>query len=64
MMKQHLETECDASIGVFDEGIRSILGSSNSTPRSDYAHIREKPTNTYFVSMGIYILRREAVGHT
>ena len=26
MMKQHLETECDASIGVFERRIRSILG--------------------------------------
>ncbi len=61
MMKQHLETECDASIGVFERENKIDFGLIEFDSEKRLCAYREKPTNTYFVSMGIYILRREAV---
>lgn len=61
MMKQHVETECDASIGVFERENKIDFGLIEFDSEKRLCAYREKPTNTYFVSMGIYILQREAV---
>ncbi len=61
MARQHLETRCDASIGVFERENKIDFGLVEFDSENRLSAYREKPTNMYYVSMGIYILRREAI---
>jgi NDP-sugar pyrophosphorylase family protein len=61
MAREHLRTGCDASIGVFERENKIDFGLIEFDSEMRLSAYREKPTNMYFVSMGIYMLRREAV---
>ena len=61
MARQHLETGCDASIGVFERENKIDFGLIEFDAEKRLCAYREKPTNMYYVSMGIYMLQREAV---
>ena len=61
MARQHIETGCDASIGVFERENKIDFGLIEFDAENRLSAYREKPSSMYFVSMGIYILRREAV---
>jgi NDP-sugar pyrophosphorylase family protein len=61
MARQHLDTRCDASIGVFERENKIDFGLIEFDAEKRLSAYREKPTSMYFVSMGIYMLQREAV---
>jgi NDP-mannose synthase len=61
MARQHLETGCDASIGVFERENKIDFGLIEFDSENRLCAYREKPTSMYYVSMGIYILQREAI---
>jgi NDP-sugar pyrophosphorylase family protein len=61
MVRQHSETRCDASIGIFERENKIDFGLVEFDAENRLSAYREKPTNMYYVSMGIYILQREAV---
>ncbi len=61
MARQHVETRCDASIGVFQRENKIDFGLIEFDAEKRLCAYREKPTSLYYVSMGIYILQREAV---
>jgi len=61
MARQHVETGCDASIGVFERENKIDFGLIEFDAERRLSAYREKPSSLYFVSMGIYMLRREAV---
>jgi NDP-sugar pyrophosphorylase family protein len=61
MARQHLDTQSDASIGVFERENKIDFGLIEFDAEKRLCAYREKPTTMYFVSMGIYILEREAV---
>ena len=61
MARQHLATGCDASIGVFQRVNKIDFGLIEFDAERRLCAFREKPTSLYFVSMGLYVLRREAV---
>ncbi len=61
MARQHLDIGCDASIGVHERENKIDFGLIEFDADRRLSAYREKPSNTYFVSMGIYILQREAV---
>jgi NDP-sugar pyrophosphorylase family protein len=61
MANQHLEGHCDASIGVFERENKIDFGLIEFDSENRLSAYREKPTSLYYVSMGIYILQREAV---
>ena len=61
MARQHLDTRSDASIGVFERENKIDFGLIEFDADKRLLAYREKPTSMYFVSMGIYMLRREAV---
>jgi NDP-mannose synthase len=61
MARQHLETRCDASIGVFERENKIDFGLIEFDAENRLCAYREKPTSMYYVSMGIYILQRESV---
>ena len=56
-----LETGCDASIGVFERENKIDFGLIEFDAEKRLCAYREKPTSMYYVSMGIYILQREAI---
>jgi len=61
MARQHFETDADASIGVFQRENTIDFGLIEFDAENRLSAYREKPKTLYFVSMGIYILEREAV---
>jgi NDP-sugar pyrophosphorylase family protein len=61
MARQHLDGHCDASIGVFERENKIDFGLIEFDSENRLCAYREKPTSLYYVSMGIYILQREAV---
>jgi NDP-mannose synthase len=61
MCRQHRETRCDASIGVFERENKIDFGLIEFDAENRLSTYREKPTTMYYVSMGIYVLQREAV---
>jgi NDP-sugar pyrophosphorylase family protein len=61
MARQHIETGCDASIGVFERENKIDFGLIEFDSEKRLRAYREKPSSMYYVSMGIYILQREAV---
>lgn len=61
MARQHCATGADASIGVFQRENKIDFGLIEFDADMRLSAYREKPTSLYYVSMGVYILRREAV---
>ncbi len=61
MARQHCATEADASIGVFQRENKIDFGLIEFDAEMRLSAYREKPTSLYYVSMGLYVLRREAV---
>jgi NDP-mannose synthase len=61
MARQHSETHSDASIGIFERENKIDFGLIEFDSENRLCAYREKPTNMYYVSMGIYILQRDAV---
>jgi NDP-sugar pyrophosphorylase family protein len=60
MGHQHFETGAAASIGVFQRENKIDFGLIEFDSENRLCAYREKPTTMYYVSMGIYILQREA----
>ena len=61
MARQHLETGADASVGVSQRENKIDFGLIEFDSEKRLSAYREKPKRLYFVSMGLYALRREAV---
>lgn len=61
MAQRHLETRCDASIGVSERENKIDFGLIEFDSEKRLRAYHEKPKSVYYVSMGIYILQREAV---
>lgn len=61
MARQHIETGSDASIGVSLRENKIDFGLIEFDAQKRLSAYREKPTSLYYVSMGIYVLRREAI---
>lgn len=63
MARRHCATEADASIGVFQRENKIDFGLVEFDAEMRLSAYREKPTTLYYVSMGVYVIRREAVRH-
>lgn len=61
MARQHCATGADASIGVFQRENKIDFGLIEFDAEMRLSAYREKPTSLYYVSMGVYVLEREAV---
>ena len=61
MARTHIAEGADASIGVFERENKIDFGLIEFDDRQRLSAYREKPTSKYYVSMGVYILQREAV---
>jgi NDP-sugar pyrophosphorylase family protein len=61
MAQRHQETGCDASIGIYERENRIDFGLIEFDDENRLRAYHEKPTSMYYVSMGIYILQREAI---
>jgi NDP-mannose synthase len=61
MAQHHFETDADASIGVYQRENKIDFGLIEFDAERRLSAYREKPKTLYYVSMGIYILQREAV---
>lgn len=61
MAQQHIATKADASIGIYEREHKIDFGLIEVDSDGMMAAYREKPSRKYFVSMGLYILGREAV---
>jgi NDP-sugar pyrophosphorylase family protein len=61
MARHHFDTEADASIGVYQRENKIDFGLIEFDAERRLSAYREKPKSLYYVSMGLYILRREAV---
>ena len=61
MVRQHFELGADASIGVSQRENMIDFGLIEFDAESRLSAYREKPKSLYYVSMGMYILRREAI---
>jgi NDP-sugar pyrophosphorylase family protein len=61
MAARHIATKADASIGVYRREHKIEFGLIEFDAESRLSAYREKPTSTYHVSMGVYVLQREAV---
>jgi NDP-mannose synthase len=61
MAVSHIAERADASIGVFERENKIDFGLIEFDTQNRLSAYREKPTSKYYVSMGVYILQREAV---
>lgn len=61
MARTHLAERADASIGVYERENKIDFGLIEFDDRQRLSAYREKPTSKYYVSMGVYVLQREAV---
>lgn len=61
MARQHFEIGADASIGVFQRENTIDFGLIEFDAENRLSAYHEKPKTLYYVSMGVYILRREEV---
>lgn len=61
MAFSHVSERADASIGIFERENKIDFGLIEFDDRNRLSVYREKPTSKYYVSMGVYILGREAV---
>jgi NDP-mannose synthase len=63
MAADHVANKADASIGIFRRQQKIEFGLIEFDAENRLKAYHEKPTNTYNVSMGIYLLGREAIRH-
>ncbi len=61
MALSHLAEQADASIGIYERENKIDFGLIEFDAKNRLCGYREKPTSKYHVSMGVYILQREAV---
>ncbi len=61
MLAAHLANGADATIGVFKRTLKVEFGVIETDDQSRLIAYREKPKSDHLVSMGIYILHRDAV---
>ena len=57
----HLSAHADASIGIYERENKIDFGLIEFDSDNLLSAYREKPTSKYYVSMGVYVLQREAV---
>jgi NDP-sugar pyrophosphorylase family protein len=61
MALRHIAEHADASVGIYERENKIDFGLIEFDARNRMCAYREKPTSKYHVSMGVYILQREAV---
>jgi NDP-sugar pyrophosphorylase family protein len=61
MALSHIAEHADASIGIYERENKIDFGLIEFDTENRLCAYREKPTSKYHVSMGVYILQREAV---
>lgn len=61
MAISHIAERADASVGVYERENKIDFGLIEFDDQRRMSAYREKPTSKYHVSMGVYILRREAI---
>jgi NDP-sugar pyrophosphorylase family protein len=61
LLRFHEETRADATIATFRREVKLEFGVLEVAPDRRVLEYREKPAQSYDVSMGLYVLRREAV---
>jgi len=61
MALTHISEHADASIGIYERENKIDFGLIEFDTRKRLCAYKEKPTSKYHVSMGVYILQREAV---
>jgi NDP-sugar pyrophosphorylase family protein len=61
MTRRHRDTEASASIAVFERTLKIDFGLVEVDDKMRLTGYREKPSYSHLVSMGLYILNREAV---
>jgi NDP-mannose synthase len=61
MALRHVSSGADASIGIYERENKIDFGLIEFDAEHCLSAYREKPTSKYHVSMGVYILQREAV---
>jgi NDP-sugar pyrophosphorylase family protein len=61
MALSHISERADASIGIYERENKIDFGLIEFDAENRLCAYREKPTSKYYVSMGVYILQREAV---
>jgi NDP-mannose synthase len=61
MAFSHISEQADASVGIFERENKIDFGLIEFDAQNQLSVYREKPTSKYYVSMGVYILQREAV---
>ena len=61
MALNHLIERADASIGVYERENKIDFGLIEFDDKYHLSAYREKPTSKYYVSMGVYVLQREAI---
>lgn len=61
MMAAHKRSGADATIGVHEKEWKIDFGLIDADPDMRFRDYREKPAQRHLVSMGIYVLKREAV---
>jgi NDP-sugar pyrophosphorylase family protein len=61
MAMNHVSEGADASIGVYERENKIDFGLIEFDDKNYLSEYREKPTSKYYVSMGMYVLQREAV---
>lgn len=61
MALSHIAERADASLGIFERENKIDFGLIEFDAQKRLSAYREKPTTKYYVSMGVYILQREAV---
>lgn len=61
MAQTHLADDADASVGIYERENKIDFGLIEFDQANRLRAYREKPVTKYYVSMGIYVLRREAI---
>jgi NDP-sugar pyrophosphorylase family protein len=61
MALNHIAAGADASVGIYERENKIDFGLIEVDTENRLCAYREKPTSKYYVSMGVYILKREAV---
>jgi NDP-mannose synthase len=61
MALSHISERADASIGIYERENKIDFGLIEFDAQNRLSAYREKPSSKYHVSMGVYILQREAV---
>jgi NDP-mannose synthase len=61
MALSHASENADASLGIYERENKIDFGLIEFDSQRRLSAYREKPTSKYYVSMGVYILQREAV---